>query len=407
MAEKRRACASCGTPNEEDARFCEGCGTSLARSVQRAGWKRIRPRGSAGAAGLRSTARSPRRRRRSGPVRKTVTVMFADLAGSTTFEERVDAETAREVIGRYHDLLRATAERHRAGVTKYIGDGFMAVWGVPEIGADDAVHAVDAAVELQERFVGFASQIADTHGVELALRVSVNTGEVVVGAGDADLVGDALNVGARLESECPRGHVVVGEETWRATRGRYGYEALGEVQVKGRTAPGGGVPVAGRQSETTDAAPFVGRTDEVRRLQAAMDDAVSARTARLVTVIGDPGVGKSRLAAEFAGAQPDARVVEARCDLEGTVALAPLVEVLRATRPRKRRSRKRSRARSTAARPQRPGERRRWIRRGELLGAAPIRRGAGDEPDRWCWCSTTFSGPTRCYSTSSSTSSSG
>jgi class 3 adenylate cyclase len=237
MAESRRACASCGTTNEDDARFCEGCGASLARTC-----------GSCGVE-ANSTARfcrgcgAPldgevvaRDAPASGPVRKTVTVMFADLAGSTTFEERVDAETAREVIGRYHDLLRAAAERHRAGVTKYIGDGFMAVWGVPEIGPDDAVHAVDAAVELQERFIGFAAQIADTHGVELALRVSVNTGEVVVGAGDADLVGDALNVGARLEAECPRGRVVVGEETWRTTRGRYSYQSLGEVQVKGRTA---------------------------------------------------------------------------------------------------------------------------------------------------------------------------
>ena len=266
----------------------------------------------------------------AGPARKTVTVMFADLAGSTSFEERVDAETAREVIGGYHDLLRVVARHHRAGVTKYIGDGFMAVWGVPEIGPEDAVHAVNSAVELQERFVDLATQVAETHGVELALRVAVNTGEVVVGAGDADLVGDALNVCARLESECPKGHVVVGEETWRATRGRYGYESLGEVQVKGRSAPVAVYQWVARQSEAVDAAPFVGRGNEVRRLQVAMDDAMSARTARLVTVIGDPGVGKSRLAAEFTKSQVGARVVEARCVLEGTVALGPLVEVLRA-----------------------------------------------------------------------------
>ena len=332
MAESRRSCASCGASNEEDARFCEGCGTSLARICATCGVEASATarfcRGCGAPLDQSARMRDPPN---AGPARKTVTVMFADLAGSTTFEERVDAETAREVIGRYHDLLRATADRHRAGVTKYIGDGFMAVWGVPEIGAEDAVHAVDAAVELQERFVAFAAQIADTHGVELALRVSVNTGEVVVGAGDADLVGDALNVGARLEAECPRGRVVVGEETWRATRGRYGYESLGEVQVKGRSAPVAVYQWLGRQSENTDAAPFVGRGDEVRRLQAAMDDAVSARTARLVTVIGDPGVGKSRLAAEFTKAQLGTRVVEARCVLEGTVALGPLVEVLRAS----------------------------------------------------------------------------
>ncbi|MCW2565350.1 MAG: adenylate/guanylate cyclase family protein, partial [Mycobacterium sp.] len=332
MAENHRACASCGTANEEDARFCEGCGGALRRACGTCGVEAnatARFCRACGAPLEGQTTPSPEGPA-AGPSRKTVTVMFADLAGSTTFEEGVDAETAREVMSRYHDLLRSTAERNRAGVTKYIGDGFMAVWGVPEIGPDDADHAVDAAVELQEHFIDFAARVTEARGVDLALRVAVNTGEVVVGAGDADLVGDALNVAARLEAECPRGRVVVGEETWRSTRGRHRYESLGHVQVKGRTAP---VPVyqwLGRQSESTDSAPFVGRADEIRRLQTALDDAIAAQAARLVTVIGDPGVGKSRLAAEFTAAQGDVRVVEARCDVEGTVALAPIVEVLRA-----------------------------------------------------------------------------
>jgi class 3 adenylate cyclase len=332
MAENHRACASCGTANDEDARFCEGCGAALGRTCGTCGVEANATARFCRACGaplddrVAPTADSTA----AGPSRKTVTVMFADLAGSTTFEEQVDAETAREVMSRYHDLLRSTAEHNRAGVTKYIGDGFMAVWGVPEIGPDDAGRAVDAAVELQERFVDFAARVSETQGVELALRVAVNTGEVVVGAGDADLVGDALNVAARLEAECPRGHVVVGEETWRSTRGGHRYESLGQVQVKGRTAPVVVYQWLGRQSETTDAAPFVGRADEVRRLRSALNAAVAAQAARLVTVIGDPGVGKSRLAAEFTGTQRDARVVEARCDVEVTVALAPIVEVLRA-----------------------------------------------------------------------------
>jgi class 3 adenylate cyclase/ketosteroid isomerase-like protein len=332
MAENRRACASCGTANEEDARFCEGCGASLARVCATCGVEASATARFCRGCGapLGGQVAQPPAAADVGPVRKTVTVMFADLAGSTTFEEQVDAETAREVMGRYHELLRTVAQRHRAGVTKYIGDGFMAVWGVPAIGPDDAVHAVDAAVDLQEHFVELAAQVMESHRVELALRVAVNTGEVVVGAGDADLVGDALNVGARLEAECPRGRVVVGEETWRATRGRYNYESLGEVQVKGRSAPVAVYQWAGRQSEGADAAPFVGRADEFRRLQAVLDDATSARAARLVTVIGDPGVGKSRLAAEFTAAQGDARVIAARCVVEGTIALAPMVEVLRA-----------------------------------------------------------------------------
>ena len=331
MAENRRACSSCKTPNEEDARFCEGCGASLARVCATCGVE-----ASATARFCRGcgTALDGQLSAKDGPVaaavRKTVTVMFADLAGSTSFEEKVDVETAREVIGRYHDLLRSVAQRHRAGMTKYIGDGFMAVWGVPEIGPDDAPHAVEAAVALQEHFVELAAEVAGTHGVELALRVAVNTGEVVVGADDADLVGDALNVGARLEAECPRGRVVVGEETWRATRNRYGYESLGQVQVKGRTAPVAVYQWVGHQSEPADAAPFVGRDEEFCRLQSVLDDAVESHQPRLVTVIGDPGVGKSRLAAEFTAAQANTRVVDARCVIEASVALAPIIEVLRA-----------------------------------------------------------------------------
>lgn len=225
------ACENCGTANEADARFCEGCGGPVPRRCDACGTP-----ASATARFCRSCGAALGIRTQPPPVcatRKTVTVLFADLAGSTSFEEQIDPETAHEVLGGYHQLLRMTAERHHAGVVKYIGDGFMAVWGVPEIGPEDADHAVAAAAELQERFIDLAARVNEQHQSTLALRVAVNTGEVVVGAGDADLVGDAVNVAARLESTCPHGRVVVGEETWRATRGHHRYEPLGLVQVKG------------------------------------------------------------------------------------------------------------------------------------------------------------------------------
>src|SRR5690349_21013418 len=162
MAESRRSCASCGAPNEEDARFCEGCGTSLARICGTCGVEAsATARFCRGCGAPLDDHPTQPRMPVAGPARKTVTVMFADLAGSTSFEERVDAETAREVIGGYHDLLRVVARHHRAGVTKYIGDGFMAVWGVPEIGPEDAVHAVNSAVELQERFVDLSTRVTE------------------------------------------------------------------------------------------------------------------------------------------------------------------------------------------------------------------------------------------------------
>lgn len=319
-------CGVCHTPNEGDARFCEGCGSALERRCRSCGTE-----ASATARFCRScggTLATPSRQPTPAPTRKTVTVLFADLAGSTTFEEKVDAETAREVIGDYHELLRTTAEHHHAGMVKYIGDGFMAVWGVPEVSPDDADNAVCAAVELQQRFVALAARVEESHRTQLALRVAVNTGEVVVGAGDADLVGDALNVAARLESECPHGQVVVGAETWRSTRGHHRYETLGPVQVKGHAAA---VPVyqwIGRRSDPVDSVPFVGRAEEFGRLQTVLGEAVTHRSARLVSVVGDPGLGKTRLAAEFA-ARHDVPVLDIRCATEGSVALAPLVDAIR------------------------------------------------------------------------------
>lgn len=320
-----RSCPACGTPNEADARFCEGCGTAWERRCGACGQAASATARFCRACGA-SLDESPTA---DGPTRKTVTVLFADLAGSTAFEEVVDAETARTVVGQYHDLLRITVDSHRAGVTKYIGDGFMAVWGVPEIGVDDAWNAVDAAVELQERFVGLATRVAEVHRVDLALRVAVNTGEVVVGARDADLVGDALNVAARLESQCPHGQVVVGEETWRATRGRHRYESLGVVAVKGRSAPVAVYQWQAQLSDNADAGPFVSRDDELRRIRTVFDEAVAARAARLVTVIGDPGVGKSRLASEFVSGLTGCLAIDARCAVEGTLGLAPIVEAFR------------------------------------------------------------------------------
>ncbi len=319
-------CVVCDTVNAADASFCEECGNVLNRDSPVSD-------GSVGGTARfcrccgTALADQPPHGGASA-TRRVVTVLFADLAGSTEFEERVDAETAREVISDYHGLLRSVAAQYRAGMVKYIGDGFMAVWGVPRTRPDDADNAVEAAVELQRRFVELAEQVAASHRTTLALRAAVNTGEVVVGAGDADLVGDALNVASRLESACPHGRVVVGEETWRATRQRHRYESLGPLEVRGHSAPVSAYRWDGHRSESSDAIGFVGRSAEFQRLDAATDEAVVHNVARLVTVIGDPGVGKSRLADEFA-ARRGIPVIRIRCDTEDSMALAPVIEMLR------------------------------------------------------------------------------
>ena len=138
-------------------------------------------------------------------MRKTVTALFADLAGSTGFGERIDAEVARSVMARYHALLQVAVDAHGGTVAKFMGDGMMATFGIPEIAEDDAIRAVRAGIDMQRRFHDFAANVAAQHGETLGLRVGVNTGEVVIASGDADLVGDALNVAARIEHACRPG----------------------------------------------------------------------------------------------------------------------------------------------------------------------------------------------------------
>jgi class 3 adenylate cyclase len=214
-------CGSCRHDNEPEAKFCSECGAPLALrcpgcdAEQLSGSKFCNQCGAAMAA-------QPRPAAGTGPgnaaVRKNVTALFADLVGSTSFGEQVDPEAARSAMAGYFEILRSTIEDHAGTVVKFTGDGVMAVFGVPEVAEDDALRAVAAGQALQGRFRAFAGQVRDRHGVELGLRVGVNTGELVIGDDDADMVGDVLNTAARLEAACQPGRVMVGEDTWRLTR---------------------------------------------------------------------------------------------------------------------------------------------------------------------------------------------
>jgi class 3 adenylate cyclase len=256
--------------------------------------------------------------------------MFCDLGGSTGFGERVDAETARSVVGRYHTMLQEVVDAHDGTVAKFIGDGMLAFFGIPEVAEDDAERAVAAAAEMQRRFTAFADEVARAHGERLTFRIGINSGEVVIGEGDADVVGDALNVAARLEKACAPGRVLVGEATWRLTRSRYGFEPLGEVTVTGRAEPVAAFVLAEDERPEEQATPFVGRDGELGRMRSALDDAVTARAARFVSVIGPPGVGKTRLSRELEASIDDGtRVLHTACDRAGGSTFGPLVELIR------------------------------------------------------------------------------
>lgn len=319
-------CDACGASNDADARFCEDCGAPQSRRCPGCDIT-VRPnarfcKGCGASLDENSAGASERR-----ATRKTVTVIFADLGGSTSFEERVDPETARSVLGRYHATLGSIAEELGAGTVKFLGDGVMAVWGVPEIAADDADRAVRAGIAMQSAFESIAADVAQRFDAEISLRVAINTGEVVVGDDDADIVGDALNVAARLEKECPASQVVVGDETWRATRGDHDYESRGEVEVAGREEPVGVHLLRGAAVLDTTL-PFVGRDHEADEIRRVFDAAVRNRELRLVSVVGEPGVGKTTLSRELTD-DLDASVVAFSCTADSATALGPIVEVLR------------------------------------------------------------------------------
>jgi class 3 adenylate cyclase/tetratricopeptide (TPR) repeat protein len=290
-------CPSCGTSNAPTARFCGECGTRLdAGSVP----------ATAPAAPATAIPASPAPASAPATERRVVTILFADLVGFTARSDSQDPEQVREFLARYFDVAREAVERFGGVVEKFIGDAVMAVWGARTAREDDAERAVRAALELVES-VGLMGREAGDTG--LALRAGVLTGEaaVAVGAEDQALVaGDLVNTASRLQSVAPAGTVLVGESTYRIASRAIAFQPAGEQTLKGKASP---VPawqalrvVAERgglgRTEGIEA-PFVGRDDELRLLKNLLHATGRERRIRLVSVTGQPGLGKSRLAWEF------------------------------------------------------------------------------------------------------------
>jgi class 3 adenylate cyclase/tetratricopeptide (TPR) repeat protein len=280
-------CPSCGSSTLPDARFCSECGTVLGAAA--APTLESRP-----PAAFAATAEPVAERRH-------VTVLFADLVGFTPFAEERDAEEVREVLTRYFDMARAIVDSYGGVVEKFIGDAVMAVWGAPIAQEDDAGRAVRSALDLVEA--------VRTLGPTIQARVGVLTGEaaVTLGATNQGMVaGDIVNTAARLQSVAAPGTVLVGEGTYQAASLSIAFEPVGEQDLKGKTSP---VPAwralrvigerDGRRSGEGLEAPFVGRDDEIRLLKDLFQATSRERRARLVSIIGPAGIGKSRLGWEF------------------------------------------------------------------------------------------------------------
>ena len=272
-------------------------------------------------------------------VRKVVTVVFVDVAGSTALGERVDPEAVRATLGRWFEAMRAVLERHGGTVEKFIGDAVVALFGVPAVHEDDALRAVRAAAEMRTALDALNAVGALAGDLAMEMRVGVNSGEVIVGearAGGSMATGDAVNVAARLQQIARPGDVLIGESTWRLVRDAVLAEPLDPLTVRGRDAPVGVRRlVAVRDSveaiERTLRAPLVGRARELRTLRDAFDRVVAGPSPGLVTVLGGAGIGKSRLVREFlADVQAPALVLRGRCLSYGDgITWWPVTEILR------------------------------------------------------------------------------
>src|SRR5436190_12223662 len=270
--------------------------------------------------------------------RRTVTVLFADVADSTPLGERLDPESLRRVMSGFFEGMSTVLERHGGTVEKFIGDAVMAVFGIPELHEDDALRAVRAATELRQALAELNEELERDLGVRIGIRVGINTGEVVAGDGTGGQMlatGDAVNVAKRLEEAARTGEILLGEPTRRLVENAVVLERRDELTLNGKSDPHFAWNVlaviegASAYARRLDA-PLIGREDELQLLRDAYEGAVEANACRLFTVVGPAGIGKSRLAAELCASLRDtATILTGRCLAYGDgITFWPLVEIV-------------------------------------------------------------------------------
>ena len=305
-------CSNCGRDNADDAHFCSFCGARL-ETASRAS------------------------------ERKLVTVLFADVTGSTELADRLDAEELRDVMSAWFAAVRAEIETQGGTVEKYIGDAVMAVFGAPTAHEDDPTRALRAALGMRSRLVELNEQLNESHGVTMEIRIGINTGEAVATLdpppGEAIVTGLAVNAAARLEQLAEPGQTVVAERTARAAP-TFRFDDLGPKQLRGTETPVRAFLLRGETAQANSRglpgvhAPLVGRERELDLLTSVQERATAERRPHLVTIYGDPGVGKSRLVRELlrrlAAAPDPPRVLVGRCLSYGDgIAYWPLAEILK------------------------------------------------------------------------------
>jgi len=298
-------CPNCGREPPADAAFCPSCGTPL-------------------------QAPEP-----GHEERKLISVLFVDLVGSTAAADQADPEDVRDTLQAFHSRAKQEIERFGGTVEKFIGDAVMAVFGAPIAHGDDAERAVRAGLRVIDAIEELNHERAD---VSLQLRAAVNTGDAVVAvgtrpeSGDPLALGDVVNTASRLQNSAPVGGLIVGEETYRATRTMIRYQDLDAIQAKGKKDPVAAwlaiAPVGAPAERPATTAPLVGRSRELTLLDSVWDRTAAERRPHLVTLVGPMGIGKSRMTAEIrARAEAaGARTFTGRCLPYGQTSYRPFTE---------------------------------------------------------------------------------
>ena len=298
-------CELCDSETPAGARFCPSCGSPLKGPVEE-------------------------------ETRRPVTVLFADVVGFTARAERLDPELVRRIMTGYFSAMSEEIKGEGGRLEKFIGDAVMAVFGAPMAHEDDPRRAVRAAARMLVRLEQWNGKVPPEQ--RLAIRIGINTGDVVFAPGERDLsvTGDAVNVAARLQSAALSGAVLIGERTARAVRYDFDVEEVEPLQLKGKSQPVRAWLL--RSARSPDAAhgrrtlrgPFIGREHELDEMTSLFDWVRQERRAALISVVGEPGLGKSRLLREFmVRVEPSARIMTGHCPPAGGAPLSPLREITR------------------------------------------------------------------------------
>ncbi len=341
------ACPACGARVEPASRFCDACGSPL------------------GAAATPGAAPTPAAPRFDSPgsytpkhlaekiltskaalegERKQVTVLFVDISGFTSMSERLDPEDVHRLMTRAFELMLAEVHRFEGTVNQFLGDGIMALFGAPIAHEDHAQRALHAALGIRKALEGYQEDLQRRRGIIFQIRQGLNTGLVVVGSIGTDLrmdytaVGDTTNIAARLQQAADRGRILVSEATHRLVEGYFHTRSLGGLVLKGKAEPVVGWEIIGARTARTrldvvaerGLTPYVGREREMRVLFECFEKA-QAGQGQVVFIVGEPGIGKSRLLYEFhRRLGDDATWLEGRCMSFGqSIAMHPIIDMMK------------------------------------------------------------------------------